>query len=285
MAESGEWKVLKAGGESGGVVLAVDFDTTGRPEARFSDLAANLATDLAVWETVPPVHGTAPTGSGAGYVDYWSGPIESEKPLVKAVMGFCAGSVYAAALTERISRFQEHAPQLLVFDPEISVPQTLMWQYHKVVGFMSSVISAEDVAAARAAGQRVHDETMQRVVARASQIRELKDGLIRLIREIGEPAFAGVGLDRTRREELFSVFESFLCYLAAASEIDPFTQWRSATAFSSASPLSGLRAMRASGVAGSESLSVAREYEIDVEHGVLLADKDLAGLVADVLGA
>ncbi|MET8630699.1 hypothetical protein ABZW30_44615 [Kitasatospora sp. NPDC004669] len=274
MAGSDSWRTLVDGGGSEGIVLAVDFDTTGRPEARFSDLVANLPGGLTVWETVPPEAGTPATRSGAGFLDHWSARLEAERPQVRALLGFCAGSVYASALADRISAWQDSEPLLLIFDPEISVAQTLMWQYHKVVGFMSSVISAEDVATARAAGQEVHDRT--------PAIGALKDGLVALIREIGEPAFSKVGLDEVRREELFSVFESFLCYLAAASEIDPLDRWRDAVAFSSASPLSGLRAMRASGVAG-ERLAVARELEIDVEHGAMLSHKGLADAVAEIL--
>ncbi|MFI9274301.1 hypothetical protein ACIGXM_26860 [Kitasatospora sp. NPDC052896] len=274
MAESGSWKTLVDGGESAGIVLAVDFDTTGRPEARFSDLVANLRTDFGVWETAPPAAGTEHARTGVGYLDYWTRRLAAERPPVKAVLGFCAGAVYAAALAERVAGLQRTEPLLVIFDPEISVAQTLMWQYHKVVGFMSSVISDQDVAAAREAGQRVHEQT--------PEIGALKVGLTRLIREIGEPAFSRVGLDATRREELFVVFESFLSYLAAASEIDPLERWRSAVAFSSASPLSGLRAMRSSGVAAGR-LAVAREIEIDVEHGAMLADKELAEAVSGLL--
>ncbi|MFD8705602.1 hypothetical protein ACFV1W_23810 [Kitasatospora sp. NPDC059648] len=273
MAESGSWKTLVEGDGSEGIVLAVDFDTTGRPEARFSDLVANLGTGLTVWETVPPAHGTEHAKSGKGYIDYWAGRLEEERPPVRALLGFCAGAVYAAALAERIADWQESEPQLIVFDPEISVSQTLMWQYHKVVGFMASVISEADVAAAREAGLKVLEA--------CPEIGALRDGLIRLIREIGEPAFTRVGLDATRREELFTVFESFLSYLAAASELDPVDRWRRAVAFSSASPLSGLRAMRSSGVG--EGVTVAREVEMDVEHGSMLAHRELAAAVGGLL--
>ncbi|MFF7634697.1 hypothetical protein ACFZB9_16290 [Kitasatospora sp. NPDC008050] len=274
MAESGSWQTLVDGGESGEIVLAVDFDTTGRPEARFSDLVANLQTDFGVWESSPPPGGGARARTGADYIAHWAEPLAAERPKIKAVLGFCAGSVYAAALVERIASWQQERPLLVIFDPEVSAAQTLMWQYHKVVGFMASVISDEDVATARKAGAELHDRT--------PEIGALKDGLIALIREIGEPAFTRVGLDEARREELFSVFESFLCYLAAAADIDPLDLWHDAVAFSSASPLSGLRAMRAAGVGG-ERLAVSREIEIDVEHGVMLADKELAAAVSALL--
>jgi hypothetical protein len=275
MRELGWWKTLTPDSSSDELVLAVDFDTTGRPEARFSDLVTNLQTDLSIWESVPPPAGTPAAESAAGYIDLWAGSIEQEKPRVRALLGFCAGSVYAAALAERIAAIQDDAPLLLLFDPEITVSQTLMWQFYKVMGFMSGTISDAEVAQAREAGQRVHDQS--------SEIVALKRDLVALVRRIGEPAFTRVGLDSARQDELFSVFEAFMSYLAAASEINPIERWRTATAFSSMSALSGLRGMRSSGIEGVDQISLAQEIEIDTDHGNMLANKGLARLVSEIL--
>ncbi|MFB6894233.1 hypothetical protein ACFCX4_33545 [Kitasatospora sp. NPDC056327] len=273
MTESGAWKTLVTGDAERGVVLAVDFDTTGRPEARFSDLMAKATSDFAVWETVPPAADSESARSAAGYVEHWAAPFANtgNAPRIRAVMGFCAGSVYAAALADRIAEMQGEAPLLLLFDPELSTAQTLMWQFHKVIGFMSATLSQEDIAEAREIGQRAHDST--------PEVGELKDELIRLMRRFGEPALVRVGLDEARREELFSVFDSFLSYLAVAADIDPRERWRSAVALNSTSPLSGLNAMRASGV----EIEVAEEVVIDVEHGTMLADGELAAVVTRLL--
>ncbi|MGP3972311.1 hypothetical protein [Streptomyces sp. 6N223] len=269
--ESGAWKSLADGDITKGITLAVDFDTTGRHEARFADLVANLQTSVSVWETVPPAAGSSAAGSGAGYVDHWTTPIEQSRPQVNAVFGFCGGAVYAAKLSERISEWQPTQPLLVLFDPELSTSQTLIWQFHKVIGFLSSVISPELVAQAREMGQRAYDEI--------GEVRALQDELIRLMREFGEPALVSAGLDETRREELYAVFNSFLSYLAAASEIDPLAEWRYATAYSSTSPLSGLNAMRSAGL----EITVGREIPVDVDHATMLADKDLALAVTDLL--
>ncbi|MFB7248957.1 hypothetical protein CW362_38150 [Streptomyces populi] len=274
MGESGEWKILADGGGSDAVVLAVDFDTTGRPEARFSDLVANLTTDLAVWESIPPAAEAAAEWSGKQYIDHWARAVEQERPRVHAVMGYCAGSVFAATLAERVAELQGSDPLLLLFDPEITVAQTLLWQFHKIVGFMSSVLPAHDIEAAREAGRRCYDTS--------PQVGPLKQGLTRLVREVGEPAFTRAGLDRTRREELFEAFGSFMGYLAAAGDLDPFERWRSATAISSSSPASGLNGIRAAGV-GADRISVGRELTFDVEHATMLADQKIAATVSDLL--
>ncbi|TDD94231.1 hypothetical protein [Actinomadura rubrisoli] len=263
MSISAAWKTLAESENSAGIILAVDFDTTGRPEARFSDLVAHMGPGHTVWESVPPPGGTLGPDD---YIEHWAAPIEAGRRPVRALTGFCAGAVYAAALAERIRAVQDTEPRLILFDPELSTAQTLMWQYHKVMGFMSAVLSADEIAEARAAGQRLHD--------RDPEVGALKDALIALARETGEPALTKAGLDEARREELFEVFESFLGYLAAAGRIDPLPEWRKAIAFSSASPLSGLNAMRASGLGG--EVTVAEEIGIDVDHGTMLAHAGLA---------
>ncbi|MFG2846350.1 hypothetical protein ACGF12_24725 [Kitasatospora sp. NPDC048296] len=277
MVAGNAWKRLADGGNSKGILLAVDFDTTGRPEARFADLLANLGPEFAAWETVPPPAAAEAARSGTGYLDHWTGGLEGlggtdgEWPAVHAVLGFCGGAIYAAALAERIAERQGRAPLLVLFDPELSTAQTLIWQFHKVIGFLSAVISDEQIAAAREMGQQAYDEI--------PDVMALKDELLRLMREFGEPALIAAGLDETRREELFAVFESFLCYLAAASQIDPLPQWRSAVAYSSTSPLSGLNAMRDAGL----QIEVGEEIRVDTDHGVMLADKELAAATARLL--
>lgn len=280
MTAGNAWKSLTAGGNSKGILLAVDFDTTGRPEARFADLLTNLVNAgpaFAAWETVPPPAAAEAARSGAGYLDHWTLGLadlagnDGAWPEVRAVLGFCGGAIYASALVERIAERQGNAPLLVLFDPELSTAQTLIWQFHKVIGFLSAVISEQQIAEAREMGQKAFDEI--------PDVMDLKHELLRLMREFGEPALIAAGLDETRREELFAVFESFLCYLAAASQIDPLPQWRSAVAYSSTSPLSGLNAMRSAGL----EIEVGEEIRVDTDHGVMLADKELASAVARLL--
>ena len=72
MAETDAWRILTKGDDDQGIVLAVDFDVTGRVEARFSDLAKNLDTGYAIWETVPPPVRTDHTWTGSDYVNHWA---------------------------------------------------------------------------------------------------------------------------------------------------------------------------------------------------------------------
>jgi hypothetical protein len=108
---------------------------------------------------------------------------------------------------------------------------------------------------------------------------EISQKLSVLVREIGGPALARAGLSQARSDELFTVFASFMRYLALASQIDPLEQWKHAVAFSSTSPLNGMRAMRTGGIFA----EVAREVEADVEHDKLLADEKVAEAVRRLL--
>jgi hypothetical protein len=269
VAKAGIWRILSAGDNPSGIALAVDFDVTGRVEARFSDLVANLDTSCAIWEAVPPP--ADETRTGVDYVSHWArGAADAGLP-VHALLGFCAGSVYAAALAEHIGQAQGTTPLLLLFDPELSMPRTLLWQFLKIVGFMSGTIPPEAAAAMRDAGQRAFQEN--------PKIEDLRKALSGLVREQAEPAFERAGLDRRLRGELLDIIDSCLSYLAAASDIDPLEQWKSAIAFCSSSPMSGLRGMKMAG----HEVSVARDISVAADHGTLLADKQIAATVSRLL--
>ncbi|MFC7532065.1 hypothetical protein [Actinoplanes sp. GCM10030250] len=266
------WKTLSKG--DGGVVLAVDFDTTGRPEARFADLVANAGSGLEFRETVPLPATRAQTRTAREYLDWWGDPLAAERPRVAAVLGYCAGGVYAAALADRVDSFQDGQVPVILFDPEITVEQTLLWQFNKMAGFLSATIPAAQLAKIKASAEEVFD--------RDNGIAALRDDLMTLAHEGGEPAFARLGLSPARVAELFGAFDSFMSFLAAAAEIDPFARWKSATVITSASPASGLNGIRSAGI-GIGQIPVGREIFFDVEHSVMLADREIAAAVLEML--
>ena len=139
------WRSLATGGDPANTVLAVDFDATGRQEARFSDMLPRLGGGVTMMETVPYTD----VENALELVEQWVRPHEEAKTQVRAVLGYCAGAVFAATLVERISGWQDEPPLLLLFDPEISDPRSLLWQFYKTVGIMSSTIGEQDAATAR----------------------------------------------------------------------------------------------------------------------------------------
>jgi hypothetical protein len=264
---SGGWKTLVDG--IGGVVLAVDFDGTGRPEARFADLVANLAGgEYSVWQTTQPDLATAERGA---FRTHWIRRLLDERPEILAIFGYCAGSVYAADLADGLAAALGVRVPLVLFDPETVDADALLVEFKQAIGFLAGTIPQPEIDA--------FIETAIRVRDRHAELGPLCDELLALVREVGAPALDRAGLPEALREELIELLSSFMRYLAAASaDVDPWDQWSTAVVFTSTSPLSGLNAMRAA-----HPVEVGHEIPVDVDNMRLLADPAVARAVDEIL--
>jgi len=262
---SGGWKTLAEG--EGEVVLAVDFDATGQPEARFADLVANLTGGgYSVWETVQPDPAVAEGGPGA-YHAHWMQRLLDEGPEIRAILGYCAGAVHAAALADGLAAARGAQVPLVLFDPETIDADSLLFEFQRVIGLMAGIIPGPEIDAC--------NETAMRVRARHADLRPLCDELLDLIRDVGVPALDRAGLSEAIRDELIGIFSSFMRYLTAAGEIDPWGQWSTAVVFTSNSPLSGLNGTRAARPNGPR-IEVQQEITVDVDNNWILADPSVA---------
>ncbi|MGN2364020.1 hypothetical protein [Streptomyces luridiscabiei] len=270
MTEPQTWRVL-GNAEAHELVLAVDFDATGRAEGRFTDLAAGLAgLPFSIRETVPQEAGTG--AGGPGPVERWLEEVAADGRPVRAVFGFCVGGVYAGAIAQRIAERQGRAPALVLFDPEQSGPLTLYSQFHKVLDSMSTLLSDEETAQATAEARRAHELH--------TEMAPLGAQLLDVYQRIAKPVFDRLGLDEKRQEEFTAVFALFVGYLIAAEEIDPLPAWREAVVVTSSSPTSGLNGSRGAG----RDIAVRRELRVDVPHVDLLRDPGVTRTVAELLG-
>ncbi|MEV7190607.1 hypothetical protein AB0N81_02195 [Streptomyces sp. NPDC093510] len=255
---------------SGDLVLAVDFTATGRPDARFADLVELSATDRPVWESMPQAIATDIGPGGAVYLDRWTEEIRADGRRVGAVLGFCAGAVFAAELADRIAAWQDGAPRLLLFDPEKANAVGLYWQFHQSIALFEGILGADAVARAGEAGRTALDA--------GDGLRALGTTLVTLFKEVSEPAFEQLDLDEEDRAEFTDSFTAFVAYVVAADELPAQGSWAKATAFSSATPHSGLNPLRdkhPDGVAGPAGI-VARELRFDCDHPDLLRDPEAA---------
>jgi hypothetical protein len=271
MTTTAAWTPLTDIGDSAAaVVLAVDYPFTGRPEAGFTDLVAKLPRTLPVWETVPPVRGAETGMTGADYVDRWYGEV-GDRP-VRAVLGFCAGSVYATALADRLSGGGAgKRPTLLLFDPEAPNAITVYWQFHKVIDGLGVVLTPDEVTEAQRAGQRVSEQT--------TDLPELGRRLLEVFRGVATVAFDRARLDAVRRADFVDTVTAFMSYLVAAATIDVSAGFRGATAISSRTRTNGLNLVPPEERAG----LVDRELRFDIEHADLLRDPDVVRAVAEHL--
>ncbi|WP_326594545.1 hypothetical protein [Streptomyces sp. NBC_01803] len=149
------WNVVLDARDDSGIVLAADFPVTGRNEGGFTDLAPGLNLDCALWQTVAPRRTPETDALDATYLDSWLREIEASGRTVRAVLGHCAGSVFAGALAEEIAARQQSAPQVVVFDPELVDVPTVHLQFGRVVGNMTTVLTAEETGELSGAAERL----------------------------------------------------------------------------------------------------------------------------------
>jgi hypothetical protein len=275
MSQDDAWKVLSTGNRPE-VILALDFDVTGRPQAGFADLTSNLATEYAVWLSLPP---DAETGKGLdenAYLDRWLDVPRTAGTQIRAVFGYCVGAVYAAEIAERIAGWQSSRPELILFDPEPAVKLSLYSQFRNVLSLMTAIVPADRMERAYEAGRLAHETS--------GDMDTLAKSLITLFEELSDDALSRAGLDATSRRELTDTFFAFMTYLTTAGRFDPFPAWRTGTALSSASPASGLNAVRGYRPDDGEPL-VAKEIRVEADHIDLLRSTDVAAKVTELLNA
>jgi hypothetical protein len=261
MAEN-SWKTLSKGHDPR-LVLALDFSNTGRLQAGFHDLVPRLDPPVTVWEALPPAPRQV---ASTGYVDWWLADVRGSNQTVHAVLGYCAGAVFAAEMAERIATWQD-APLLILLDPELPNALGLYRDFHTVGDAMASVLSQDELREFHEAGRRVQekfgDEDLGSV---GSALGEVFTATIATAAE-------RLGLDDEIRDELAGVFGSLVEYLVAATRFDPRPIWARSIAIRSVKPGDGAPIRH----------PVEHEIRIVVEHHHLLRHDPTARAVSNLL--
>jgi len=270
------WNVVLDAASDADVVLATDFPVTGRNEGGFADLAPGLGLDCALWQTVAPARTPAPGIDQDEYLAPWLDEVAASGRTVRAVLGYCAGSVFAGALAERITARQPAAPRVVVFDPELVDVPTVHLQFGRVVGNMTAVLDPAEVEELAGAAERLAARPGVTPVEFAAE-------LYAIFEPVGSAALRRAGLDEDYAGELVALVGSFMTYLGVAAGLDPRPGWARATVVTSASPASGLNRMRVT--PGVAPITVAEEVRFDVAHRDLLRTPGVATTVADLLAA
>jgi hypothetical protein len=262
--------VLRQSDQGGELVVACDFSAGGRPIATFTDLAGLLRGNHTIWETTPAPYGQEADTSAASQIEYWSRDIRSSGVPVRAVLGFCSGCVYAGALAERISQWQQR-PRLILLDPEPADARMMIDFYENLVTRrFAAMLSSAEIADAVQAG---HD------AAESLGLMALAHRLGELCRQVVEPACEGIGLTSERIAEFLGLSLSYLYWLAVAGPLDVRSQWSAAEAINCANPDVGLRGFEPIERAG----LVARAVYLDVSHTDLMRCPETARIVDELL--
>ncbi|MFC8450019.1 hypothetical protein [Kitasatospora sp. NPDC057223] len=252
----------RIGDGDGATVLAVDYDSAGRPEAGFDRLAAQPAlAGLALWHAVQPE--TGPDTTAEHYLRLWQRPPAAAGP-VEAVLGYCVGAVFTGELADRIAERQGFRPQVLLFDPEPVDHGSVLRDFLKALDAMA-VLSETERAAYRARAEAVHAAGVTDFAAAAA-------GITAVYEAAAGEAFERLGLDEEDSEELLDLFRSYVRYLTAARQLAPEPGWAAATALTSAGSSPGAR-------------YAGRELGFDTTTAALLEDGRVAETTARLLSA
>jgi hypothetical protein len=256
------WERLSKG-QGRGIVLALDFEAVGRPEACFSDLVALLGQPPEIWAAAQPPGGADGALTADAYLGYWSAGLREGGREISGILGFCAGAVFAAALAEQVARWQSARPVTVLLDPEPPTAATMLRQFSQAMRGLASVASKAELAPVQQAADRLSG---------SEALPSLGAALTALYREATGPAFARIGLKAEYQADLMASFGSLMCYLAAAHDVRVAEGWASATAVLSAT-------------APCEPAGVARRLRTGVDHAGLLGSPAVARLVAELLEA
>ncbi|MFC8719574.1 hypothetical protein [Kitasatospora sp. NPDC057198] len=265
MPNENAWSVITAP-TSKSLILGVDFPAAGRREAGFEDLAAGMGAEWAghgFLQTTPPPVRLADRPSGDYYTDFWLRDGHWDDYEVVAVLGYCVGGVYAGEIAGRLAERQGTAPKVILFDAQVTDLQLLESEIHKMIGLAGPVFKDEEAADAKRRAAEIVGRPGIGLLDAAVDI-------VGLYREMAAVAFGRIGLADARRDEVVRLFESYMTWLSAASQIDPSRSWGDSLAVTS-SDYAELERTGAATVANAVKW-LGRRIELEIGHVDLLRD-------------
>lgn len=204
----------------GDLVLAVDMDGSTRSGATFHNLAATLDDDCDF--RLPLMPDTATLESG-GLVEMWSSDIDQWAAGVRAISGYCSGSLFALSLANRVEQACGSRPEVILFDPERPTTEAFHRDVVQGLAGMSALDPAERESYVQQA-QRI-------VLEHETAFEPCVYSLIELYGAACTANFEQLGVGPDIAAELASAFAAYGFYLLDASRIGPDElQWTNVTA-------------------------------------------------------
>lgn len=241
----------------GALVLAVDFDGSIRQEATFRHLARLLPDRLDVWHAVPP---TTDTEHADQYLAWWLETLPRPGERVSAVLGYCAGGVYASALADALELRQQVRPEVVLFNPGSPTGATLSRDLFGALGSMSALEQHEQ--------QQFRHRAEELAERCGGDFTALADGFCAVYTDACRIAFDRWGIDGDVGDELTGLFRAYTRYLSAARQLGHRPRWADARSLNSAE--------HDGGFTGSETA-------FDSSRAELLRNPDVAAAVTAML--
>lgn len=269
MAKPPSFNILRQADDR--LILATDFAATGRSTATFHDLVERLEIGHTIWEAAPMTYGRERGMTGAQQADRWANDVRESGLPVHAVIGFCGGNVYAAALTERISQWQE-TPRVLLIEPGYAKPEMLTEHVSGLLRRLTGTFQPDDLAAAQTRLTEVGASTDEPIA--------LAGALADYCTEVVTPALRRAFHGERASAEFVQLVTGYVHWLAGACQLDPREVWKTATALSSNTPGIGLNLLPDD----ERAATVGKEIAFDVPHLDLMRTAAVAQTVDELLG-
>lgn len=263
------WEVI-SGADSGRVVLGVDFPAA-RRRAGFAELSARIGSRYRFLQTRPPAARLVQRPRGEAYVGRWVESICKESHQVLAVLGYCVGSLYAAAIAAGIARRQP-MPKVILFDPQFASSKYLAREFLREIDAISSLLSDQEIEHTRKAAAEISGPA-------ACDLADAAAEMAGIYWELTSLAFERVGIGSAHNDRFIAPVCSYISWLSAAGKIDPSSVWKRSTAIVS-SDYAGLAPENR---AGSGDGAIGQQIRFDVGHDDLLRSDSVACAVVDLL--
>jgi hypothetical protein len=200
---------------SGDSVIAVDFDGTVRREATFHEFAAMLP-GVELWHTLTPPD-PPESALASEYLDWWLDLQAQDGREIRAIFGYCAGSVFASALADRLEARLCARPPVVLFNPGLPDAATLHRDVRGVVDAMPGLTDEERAESRRRVeSARIESDGDFSILSRC---------YVALYQDACERTFDRLGIAAELAAELAVLFRSYTTYLAAARQVVRGPRW------------------------------------------------------------
>lgn len=212
MPACSHWDVIFNAG-SPQTVLGIDFSVKECHKPSFTELASRIGPGYRFLQARPVTVRPGHRPSGYEYIVSWAESARRDGNPMRAVLGHCAGGIYAMIVAECISQ-REPEPYIILFDPQFASTEFLAHELHKEISAISSLMSNDEIECARKIASKISELKSRDMVQIATYAVE---GYLEVI----TPAFERSGLGDARGSELTDHFVWYMTWLSVAAELDP----------------------------------------------------------------
>ena len=217
-----QWSTISENALTRPIVLAVDFDVTGRKEATFYDLVQSFPRPLTVWLSAQPPDSYCKNLAPGEYLTWWASDSLGARVRVDAILGYCAGSLFASALADEMERRQGFRPKVVLFNPGKPGATTLKRDFNGTIQSMFLLTDQERSDFLERAERRL-DGSLASFDEECDVVLDLYAQAIRI-------TFSRAGIDSDVGDDLLGVFRSYTSHLRAAREVEYRPEWAKAAA-------------------------------------------------------